>query len=69
HGLTTLMVTHNMQFAIDFGNRLIMMDEGNIILDVAGEEKSKLTVEKLVKLFKDLRNKTFDSDQGLLTKG
>ena len=66
--LTALMVTHNMQFAIDFGNRLIMMDEGTIILDVAGEEKSKLTVAKLIKLFKDLRNKTFDSDQGLLTK-
>ena len=63
------MVTHNMQFAIDFGTRLIMMDEGNIILDVSGEEKSKLTVNKLVRLFKSLRNKTFDSDQGLLTKG
>ena len=67
--LTALMVTHNMQFAIDFGTRLIMMDEGNIILDVSGEEKSKLTVNKLVRLFKSLRNKTFDSDQGLLTKG
>jgi len=66
--LTALMVTHNMQFAIDFGNRLIMMDEGTIILDVSGEEKSKLTVSKLVRLFKNLRNKTFDSDQGLLTK-
>ncbi|MDD4572703.1 MAG: ATP-binding cassette domain-containing protein [Sphaerochaeta sp.] len=67
--LTALMVTHNMQFAIDFGTRLIMMDEGNIIFDVSGEEKSKLTVNKLVRLFKSLRNKTFDSDQGLLTKG
>ncbi|MDD3902150.1 MAG: ATP-binding cassette domain-containing protein [Sphaerochaeta sp.] len=66
--LTALMVTHNMQFAIDFGNRLIMMDEGTIILDVSGEEKSKLTVPKLVKLFKNLRNKTFDNDEGLLTK-
>lgn len=68
YSLTALMVTHNMQFAIDFGNRLIMMDEGNIILDVGGEEKSKLTVEKLVQLFKNLRHKNFDNDEGLLTK-
>ncbi|MDD3929716.1 MAG: ATP-binding cassette domain-containing protein [Sphaerochaeta sp.] len=68
YSLTALMVTHNMQFAIDFGNRLIMMDEGTIILDVAGEEKSNLTVEELVRLFKNLRNKTFDNDEGLLTK-
>ncbi|MFA5446647.1 MAG: ATP-binding cassette domain-containing protein [Sphaerochaeta sp.] len=66
--LTALMVTHNMQFAIDFGNRLIMMDEGSIIFDVSGEEKSKLTVEQLVRLFKDLRNKTYADDAGLLTK-
>lgn len=68
YALTALMVTHNMQFAINFGNRLIMMDEGTIILDVAGEEKSNLTVEELVRLFRNLRNKTFDNDEGLLTK-
>ena len=68
YALTALMVTHNMQFATNFGNRLIMMDEGTIILDVAGEEKSNLTVEELVRLFKNLRNKTFDNDEGLLTK-
>jgi putative ABC transport system ATP-binding protein len=66
--LTALMVTHNMQFAINFGNRLIMMDEGTIILDVSGEEKSKLTVEELVRLFKNLRNKTYANDEALLTK-
>jgi putative ABC transport system ATP-binding protein len=64
--LTALMVTHNMQFAIDFGNRLIMMDEGSIILDVAGEQKASLTVEELVRRFKDLRKKNFDNDEGLL---
>jgi putative ABC transport system ATP-binding protein len=66
--LTALMVTHNMQFAINFGNRLIMMDEGTIILDVQGEEKSNLTVEELVRLFKNLRNKTYANDEALLTK-
>ncbi len=65
--LTALMVTHNMQFAIDFGNRLIMMDEGSIILDVSGEQKASLTVEELVRRFKDLRKKNFDNDEGLLT--
>ncbi|MCK9547521.1 MAG: ATP-binding cassette domain-containing protein [Sphaerochaeta sp.] len=69
YALTALMVTHNMQFAIDFGNRLIMMDEGTIIFDVSGAEKSKLTVEALVRLFKDLRNKTYANDAALLTKG
>lgn len=68
YNLTALMVTHNMQFAIEFGNRLIMMDEGVIIFDVSGSEKQALTVEQLVRLFKDLRNKTFANDAALLTK-
>lgn len=49
--LTTLMVTHNMRDAISFGNRLIMLHEGRIVIDVKGEEKQKLTVEKLLNMF------------------
>lgn len=49
--LTTLMVTHNMQHAIRFGERLLMMDAGRVLLDVAGEEKTQLTVEALVARF------------------
>ena len=49
--LTTLMITHNMKDAIEHGNRLIMMHEGNVIVDVSGEEKKSLTVEQLLKLF------------------
>lgn len=49
--LTTLMVTHNMEHAVSHGNRLIMMHEGRIILNVTGEEKSKLTVSSLVDRF------------------
>ncbi len=64
--LTVLMITHNMQHAIDFGNRLVMMDEGNIILDVDGEEKKKLTVPKLIELFKTIKNKTYATDEALL---
>lgn len=65
--LTAAMVTHNMQSAIDYGDRLIMMDEGRIILDISGEEKKQLTVTSLVERFRELRNKDFASDKGLLT--
>ena len=66
--LTAMMVTHNMQFAIDYGNRLIMMDEGHIILDIKGEEKAKLTVPALVEKFREIRKKDYTSDEGLLTE-
>ena len=49
--LTTLMITHNMQHAIDYGNRLVMMNHGKIILDISGEEKKNLTVDDLLKKF------------------
>ena len=65
--LTAMMVTHNMQFAIDYGNRLIMMDEGHIIFDIKGEDKKKLTVQTLVEMFRDIRKKEFTSDETLLT--
>ncbi len=58
--LTTLMITHNMRDAIAHGNRLIMMYEGRIAVDVSGEEKKKLTVEALLELF----SKASGSDEG-----
>ncbi len=66
-GFTVMMITHNMQHAIDYGNRLIMMDEGRIIIDIEGDEKKSLTVEKLVKKFHDIRQKDFTSDEALLS--
>ena len=57
--LTTLMITHNMKDAIVHGNRLIMMYDGNIVIDVSGEEKKKLTVPDLLALF----NKVSGSDE------
>lgn len=65
-GLTTLMVTHNMQQAIDLGNRLIMMDKGTIILDVDTEQKQTLTIERLLKEFERLRGEKFASDRAVL---
>ncbi len=64
--LTTLMVTHNMQQAIDLGNRLIMMDKGQIILDIAEEEKKHLTVEKLLHEFQRIRGTQLESDRAIL---
>ena len=51
NNLTTLMITHNMRDAIAYGNRLIMMYDGRIVVDVSGEEKKNLTVEQLLNLF------------------
>ena len=59
--LTTLMVTHNMQNAIDYGNRLIMMHAGNVIYDIRGEEKKKLTVEDLLRKFNEVGGSVPDS--------
>lgn len=65
--LTTLMVTHNMRHAIEYGNRLIMMHEGHIILDISGEEKQKLTVEDLLKRFGLASGEEFANDRVLLS--
>lgn len=65
--LTTLMVTHNMVNAIQYGNRLIMMHEGRIILDIKGEEKQKLTVEDLLKRFGKASGEVFANDRVLLS--
>ncbi len=65
--LTTLMVTHNMQNAIDYGNRLVMMWDGKVILDISGEEKKKLTVEALLNAFSKASGSTFANDRALLS--
>ena len=49
--LTTMMVTHNMKNAIQYGNRLIMMDAGKVVVDIRGEEKKNLTVRDLLEKF------------------
>lgn len=68
HNLTTLMVTHNMRDAIVHGNRLIMMNEGKVVLDIAGEEKKKLTVEDLLEKFEEVSGEEFSNDKALLSK-
>lgn len=64
--LTTLMITHNMKDAIAHGNRLIMLMDGKIILDIKGEEKQKLTVEDLLHKFEEASGEEFASDKAIL---
>ncbi len=66
--LTTMMITHNMKDAIAHGNRLIMMNNGQIIFDVSGEEKKKLTVEDLLNKFSELNGEEMVNDRMLLAK-
>lgn len=65
--LTTLMVTHNMNDAIRLGNRLIMMHEGRVIYDVAGEEKRSLTVPDLLQKFEEVSGGALANDRMLLS--
>ena len=65
--LTTMMVTHNMRDAIAHGNRLIMMYEGHIVIDVSGEEKKKLTVPQLLELFSKVSGSDEADDKMLLS--
>ena len=68
HQLTCLMITHNMQSALDLGNRILMMDSGNIVLDIREEEKKGLTVEGLLEKFKTGAGKKLDNDRILLSE-
>ena len=67
NNLMTLMVTHNMRDAIRYGKRLIMMNDGRIILDIAGEEKKHLTVEMLMEAFAKASGEAFANDRVLLS--
>lgn len=66
NNLTAMMVTHNMRDAIIHGNRLIMMNEGQIILDIRGTEKKKLSVEDLLQKFEEVSGEEFANDKALL---
>ena len=65
--LTTLMITHNMRDALRFGNRLIMMHEGHILVDVSGEEKKNLTIRDLLEMFEKASGDDMASDKLLLS--
>ena len=66
--LTCLMITHNMQSALDLGNRTLMMDQGRIVFDTTGEERSRLTVDDLLERFREASGKKLDNDRMLLSR-
>lgn len=66
--ITCLMVTHNMHQALELGNRTLMMDSGNIVFDVSGEERSKMTVDDLLNQFAVRAGKALDNDRILFSK-
>ena len=66
--MTTMMVTHNMEIALKFGNRLVMMHRGKIIVDIGEEEKNKLTINDLVSAFEQAAGERFDDDTILLCR-
>ncbi len=67
HHITTMMVTHNMQNALDLGNRTLMMDDGSIVLDIRGAERQGLTVSDLLERFRSGAGKALDNDRILLS--
>jgi len=66
--LTCLMITHNMQTALDLGNRTLMMDQGKIILDISGEERDHTTVPDLLNIFRERSGRALDNDRMLLSE-
>ena len=64
--LTSLMITHNMRDALRFGNRLVMMNAGRIVVDVGGEEKKRLTIPDLLNLFEKASGEELDNDRMIL---
>ena len=67
HNITTMMITHNMQNALELGNRTLMMDSGRIVLDVKGDERRGMTVNDLLEQFKAQAGKHLDNDRILLS--
>ena len=66
YNLTVMMITHNMQHALDYGTRLLMMDGGEIILDIGREEKERLTLDNIVEKFRQIKKQSIVNDQMLL---
>ena len=65
--ITTLMITHNIASALELGNRTLMMDDGQIVLDLSGEERACLSVEGLLQKYREVKGKMLDNDRILLS--
>ena len=67
NGITTMMITHNIRNALTTGSRTIMMDDGQIILDLSGEEREKMTVERLMRMYSERKKEDLDNDRMLFS--
>lgn len=65
--ITTLMITHNIASSLELGNRTIMMDDGVIVLDIEGEQRSQMTVESLLQKYREIKGQILDNDRILLS--
>jgi len=65
-GITTVMVTHSMRQALEFGSRTIMLHQGQVILDISGSERASMTIEQLVQMFRRKEGEELSDDQLLL---
>ena len=68
HNITCLMITHNIQSALELGNRTVMMSDGRIVLELAGREREGMTIERLMALFREKTSKNLDNDRMLLNE-
>lgn len=68
HHLTTMMITHNMSAALTTGSRTIMMDDGQILFDMSGEQRENTSLDELLKMYSAKKNQTFDNDRMLMAK-
>lgn len=66
NSLTAMMITHNISSALSLGTRTLMMDQGQIVLDLSGEERQRMTVPMVLEQFHQRRKKAFDTDRVLL---
>ena len=67
NNITTMMITHNLNQSLTTGNRTIMLDSGEIILDLSGEERDNMTMDDLIKMYSAKKKKAFDNDRILLS--
>ena len=65
--ITTLMITHNIASALELGNRTLMMDDGQIVLDLSGEERERMNVAGLLQKYRDIKGRMLDNDRILLS--
>ena len=68
NNITTMMITHNLNQSLNTGSRTIMLDSGEIILDLSGKERENMTIDDMIKMYSAKKQKEFDNDRILLSR-